>query len=72
MRISEEQIKGVCNKINVPYVNDDIPTIEDIKRKLNDIDSYEDFYMGATSQENIFIMGIICGANYYHNNKNNL
>jgi hypothetical protein len=66
--IKEEQIKEICEALNIPYVSGSLPSSEEIKDKfqnviLDDTAAQLSDYQYSLA-EHAFVFGIIYGANY--------
>jgi|688.fasta_scaffold2792748_1 hypothetical protein len=67
--IKEEKIKEICKALNIPYVIGSLPSIEEIKDKLQNVllDDTAPHVLDRYTYEMIehaFVFGIIYGANY--------
>ena len=68
-KIKEEKIKEICKALNIPYVIGSLPSIEEIKDKLQNVllDDTAPHVLDRYTYEMIehaFVFGIIYGANY--------
>lgn len=66
--ITEEQIKEICEALNIPYVTGSLPSIEEIKDKfqnaiLDDTAAQLSDYQYSLAEQ-AFVFGIIYGSNY--------
>jgi hypothetical protein len=68
-KIKEEKRKEICKALNIPYVIGSLPSIEEIKDKLQNVllDDTAPHVLDRYTYEMIehaFVFGIIYGANY--------